>query len=140
MAGQLPAFRTSKSYLLMARLPRPMPNRTRTFSGPSRAVKVTLASSLELICQPSRCRIFGVARLSTTLPLTTGEVSIYSVYMHRGTEAYPPSLKNFTDIPATFSDLCGGRIIDGLRNDTNPPSFSEGNRRRVQRIQQIRTR
>lgn len=60
---------------------------------------------------------------------TTGEVTVYSIYMHRGSEDNPPSLQNFTDIPATFSDLRVGKTILGLSNDTNPPAFREGNLR-----------
>ena len=66
---------------------------------------------------------------SILINATTGEVSIYSVYMHRGSDPNPASAQNFTKIPATFSDLRVGRNINGLRNDTNPPSFSTGNLR-----------
>lgn len=66
---------------------------------------------------------------SILINATTGEVSIYSVYMHKGSDPNPASARNFTRIPATFSDLRVGRKINGLQNDTNPPSFSDGNLR-----------
>ena len=60
---------------------------------------------------------------------TTGEVSICSVYIYNRSDPNPASARNFTPIPATFSDLRVGRKINGLQNDTNPPSFSDGNLR-----------
>lgn len=64
-----------------------------------------------------------------TINATTGEVSVYSVYMHRGSDPNPASARNFTSIPATFSDLRVGRTISGLRNDTNPANFYNHNLR-----------
>ncbi|RYP52874.1 hypothetical protein DL768_002044 [Monosporascus sp. mg162] len=55
--------------------------------------------------------------------VTTGEVSGYSIYMHRGDDPAPAALKNFTDIPSTFQDFRVGKTILGLENDTNPVNF-----------------
>lgn len=63
---------------------------------------------------------------SITINATTGEVSIYSLYMHKGPESNPPALRNFTQIPATFSDLRVVHNVNGLYNDTNPPNFDVG--------------
>ncbi|KAJ5278027.1 hypothetical protein N7524_004180 [Penicillium chrysogenum] len=55
--------------------------------------------------------------------VTTGEVSGYSIYMHRGDDPAPAALKNFTDIPSTFQDFRVGKTILGHENDTNPVNF-----------------
>lgn len=62
---------------------------------------------------------------------TTGEVSVYSIYMHRGNDSAPAALKNFTDIPSTFQDFRVAETLLGLQNDTNPPNFSVGDRRQL---------
>ena len=66
---------------------------------------------------------------SILINASTGDVSIYSIYMHKGPDPNPASLSNFTNIPATFSDLRIGDGINGLYNDTNPPNFDVGNLR-----------
>lgn len=66
---------------------------------------------------------------SILINATTGEVTIYSVYMHKGPDPNPASLRNFTEIPAIFSDLRVAQNVNGLYNDTNPPNFDVGNRR-----------
>lgn len=63
--------------------------------------------------------------------VTTGEVSGYGIYMHRGDDPAPAALKNFTDIPSTFQDFRVGKTILGLENDTNPVNFGVGNRRQL---------
>ncbi|CAP80259.1 Bifunctional solanapyrone synthase [Penicillium chrysogenum] len=63
--------------------------------------------------------------------VTTGEVSGYSIYMHRGDDPAPAALKNFTDIPSTFQDFRVGKTILGHENDTNPVNFGVGNRRQL---------
>ena len=66
---------------------------------------------------------------SILINATTGEVSIYSIYMHKGPDPNPAALSNFTKIPATFSDLRLANTITGLYNDTNPANFDIGNLR-----------
>lgn len=63
--------------------------------------------------------------------VTTGEISGYSIYMHRGDDPAPAALKNFTDIPSTFQDFRVAKTILGLENDTNPVNFGIGNRRQI---------
>lgn len=63
--------------------------------------------------------------------VTTGEVTVYTILMHRGDDPAPASLKNFTDIPSTFEDFRVAETILGLRNDTNPPNFQQGLRRQL---------
>lgn len=63
--------------------------------------------------------------------VTSGELSIYSIYMYRGNDPAPAALKNFTDIPSTFNDFRVEETILGHRNDTNPPNFQEGTRRQL---------
>ncbi|KAL8823933.1 MAG: hypothetical protein Q9191_005428 [Dirinaria sp. TL-2023a] len=68
---------------------------------------------------------------SILINATSGEVSIYSIYMHKGPDPNPASLSNFTKIPATFSDLRLSNTINGLHNDTNPANFRVGNLRQL---------
>ena len=60
---------------------------------------------------------------------TTGEVSVSAFYMHKGPDPNPAALRNFTEIPATFSDLRLVKRVNGLFNDTNLPAFDIGNLR-----------
>jgi hypothetical protein len=62
---------------------------------------------------------------------TTGEVSAFGIYIHRGTDPAPAALKNFTHIPSIFQDFRVGKTILGLENDTNPVSFGVKNRRQL---------
>lgn len=68
---------------------------------------------------------------SILINATTGEVTIYSVYMHKGSDPNPASLSNFTKITSISSDLRVGKGILGLDNDTDPTNFRVGNLRFV---------
>ncbi|KAI0391866.1 hypothetical protein F5Y17DRAFT_387803 [Xylariaceae sp. FL0594] len=63
--------------------------------------------------------------------MTTGEVSAYCIYMHRGADPAPAALRNFTSIPSTFQDLRVAESIVGHANDTDALQFSLGNRRQL---------
>ncbi|KAJ5920191.1 hypothetical protein N7516_011049 [Penicillium verrucosum] len=43
--------------------------------------------------------------------VTTGKVSGHGIYMHRGDDPAPATLKNFTDILSTFQDFRVGKTI-----------------------------
>ncbi|KAL9628321.1 MAG: hypothetical protein Q9164_007318 [Protoblastenia rupestris] len=51
--------------------------------------------------------------------------------MHQGSDPDPESVRNFTSIPATFSDLRVAQNVNGHYNDTNPPNFDVGLRRQI---------
>lgn len=68
---------------------------------------------------------------TVTYNVTTGDRTVFSIYMRRGDDPAPASFKNFTSIPSTFQDLRVEKTIVGHVNDTNPINFQVGDRRQL---------